>query len=178
MQRYHVALAALLSLAVVGQTAQAANLFKTFTRDFRRNNCWPEPFTQPDRIAVRAPLALMVHNGWRLQNTLSDHHFNEETAQLNEAGELKVQEVLTEAPAQFRTLFVLRDVDPEVTANRLKSVEESAGRLAMEGDSPSVIPVGTKPRGWSADDIDATGRKYRASMPEPRLPERGGGSEK
>ena len=66
-------------------------------RDFKRNNCWPEAFTPADRLATRAPFVLMVNNGWRRQNMLAEHHFEEGTATLNESGELKIRWTMTQA---------------------------------------------------------------------------------
>ena len=71
-------------------------------RDTKRRNCWPEPFTRPDRYAVRAPFALMVSNGWRRQNLLGEHHFVDQGGKLTEAGRLKIRWILTEAPQHHR----------------------------------------------------------------------------
>ena len=50
----------------------------------------------------------MINNGWRVQNTLGDDHFDADTGLLNEAGELKVREILAASPPEHRTVFVLQ----------------------------------------------------------------------
>ena len=77
-------------------------------RDTKRRNCWPKPWVCPDRQAVQAPFAVMVANGWRLQNMLGDHHFAAVTGELTEAAHLKIRWILTEAPQQQRTIYVHR----------------------------------------------------------------------
>jgi hypothetical protein len=105
MQRSALAaLAALSVLALLVLPASAGDqplkrAWNNFCRDFHRNNCWPDPFVVPDRVAVRAPINVMVAQGWKIQNTLGDHHFEGDTAKLTEAGELKVRAVIAQSPA-------------------------------------------------------------------------------
>jgi hypothetical protein len=118
----------------------------------------------------------MIHNGWRMQNTLAAHHFREGTMELTEAGKLKVLWIVTEAPAQHRTIYVERASHPQVTAGRIQNVQIIAAGSSMEGVSPPVFETGIPARGWPADQIDATTRKWYDSAPSPRLPDRSGGS--
>jgi hypothetical protein len=113
----------------------------------------------------------MVANGWRVQNTLSDHHFDLQQNTLNEAGRQKIRAILTEAPMDRRAIFVLRGETPEKTATRIDAAQQFAAQLLPEGGLPEVSEVSIPPRGWSADYIDDIGRKFRASTPSPRLPE-------
>jgi hypothetical protein len=147
----------------------------SFSQDFHRNNLWPEPFIWPDRAAVCAPFAVMVHNGWRLQNTLGAHHFREGTSELTEAGKLKVLWIVTEAPASYRSIYVERAGTPQLTGGRIAAVQAAAAGLAMEGVSPPVFETGIPARGWPADQIDAITRRSMDTMPDPRLPAANGG---
>lgn len=155
--------------------------FKTFAnnmvRDFKRNNCWPEPFVGPDRYSVRAPFALMVHNGWRRQNLLGDYHFEEGTAMLKEVGRLKVRWILTVAPQQHRTIYVHESANPEVTLERIKSVQEVALQYTRSGEIPVIEPTTVDPTGWPAERVDAIDRRWADSIPDPRLPSAQGGQE-
>lgn len=146
-------------------------------RDTKRRNCWPEPFLAPDRDAVRSPFALMVSNGWRRQNLLADHHFIDQTGELNEAGRLKVRWILTEAPQHHRTIYVHKTTDPEVTAARIDNVQQLAAQLVPEGALPLVLETGIPVLGWPASQADMIGRKFEASTPDPRLPDASGGGE-
>src|SRR5690606_25523467 len=121
-------------------------------RDFRRNNCWPEPFVRSDRAAVCAPFNVMIQNGWRLENTLSEHHFERGEAELSRAGVAKIENVLTNAPPEARTIFVLRAATPELTAARIAAVQTTARRYLVAGEQAQVVETLTAPKGTQAND--------------------------
>ncbi|MGH7139833.1 MAG: hypothetical protein ACREHD_29185, partial [Pirellulales bacterium] len=111
-QRSILFVAAILMLLPGGLRAE---WFHSWRRGADRNRCWPAPFLEPDRMAARAPFAVMINNGWRTQNTLGDDHFDTDTGLLNEAGELKVREILAYSPPEHRTVFVLQARDEQET---------------------------------------------------------------
>ena len=151
-------------------------VFRSVARDTKRRNCWPEPFVQPDRYAVRAPLAIMVSNGWRRQNLLGEHHFVDQGGELTEAGRIKVRWTLTEAPLHHRTIYIHRASTPEVRAARIDNVQQFAAELVPDGALPMVLETNITVGGWSASSADMIGRKFDASTPDPRLPEASSGS--
>ena len=169
--------AALVALAVFFAVDRAmANWLtaipESIARDFKRRNCWPRPFSGPDRDAVQAPFTVMVANGWMRQNTLGDHHFLPETGELTEAGKLKVQWIVREAPSQHRAIFVYRSIDAQETQARMNAVAQLAAELAVDGSAPPpVLASNAAPSGWPAERVDAVGRKFQATTPDPRLPE-------
>lgn len=171
------AVAASLLALLLGPGQAQAEWFKKAHRDYRRNVDWPQPFVVPDRIAARAPFGIMINNGWRTQNTLSDDHFDEESGVLNEAGELKVRDILTYAPIEHRTVYVLQARNPQLTDVRNRSVRRFASRLATPSEWPQVSSTKVRPRGWSAEYINTIGTRYNATTPDPRLPpaQSGGG---
>jgi len=148
---------------------------RSVVRDTKRRNCWPEPFVTPDRYAVRAPLNLMVSNGWRCQNLLGDYHFIDQGGELTEAGRMKVRWILTEAPSQHRTIYVHSSGNAELTATRIDNVQQLAAQLVPAGELPLVLETAIPAQGWSAARADVIGRKFDASTPEPRLPEASAG---
>ena len=174
-----IALFSLLSAAhaLPASAGPLGQFFHNVVRDTKRRHCWPEPFLAADRHDVRAPLALMVHNGWRRQNMIGDHHFVDEAAELTQAGQLKVRWILTEAPQQHRTIYVHRAEDAETTAMRLDSVQQLAAKLAPEGPLPQVFVTDIPAEGSSASRVDAIGRRFDSATPDPTLPAAGGGSE-
>jgi hypothetical protein len=176
MRRFFCAALAASSLAAPA-AARADWLHDTYhvmKRDFHRNNIWPEPFNYPDRDAARAPFAVMVHNGWRLQNTLGSYHFHDGSPRLTEAGQLKVEWIMTEAPPQYRTIFVERAESPDATAGRIRAIQAAAGRYLPSGGMAEVYESLVPPRGTPADQIDATARQWQNTIPAPRLPSGGG----
>ncbi len=139
--------------------------------DWHRNNAWPDPFVEVDRRAIRTTMDVMVNNGWRLQNTLPDQLFNPETQELTTAGELKVRWILTQMPAQRRTVFVLRGRTAEITKTRLKSVEKVAATILGDNANTAIAVTDVIPRGGSGDYYERVNRGYDNSVPPPRLPE-------
>ena len=159
--------------------AQQCSAWQAFwhsvARDWKRNNCWPEAFLGPDRVAVRSPFVVMVKNGWRRQNLVADHHFEEGTATLNRSGQLKVRWIMTQAPRQHRTIYVRRAETPEDTAARIAAVQEYGVRFAEDGQLPMVLETNVDTTGWPAARVDMIDRKSLDSAPDPRLPAAGGG---
>jgi hypothetical protein len=169
------ALAAALCVCPLAGATEVQNFFNSCKQDFRRNNAWPEPFIWPDRAAACAPFGVMIHNGWRMQNTLAAHHFREGTDELTEAGKLRVLWIVTEAPPQYRTIYIERADNAEITGGRIRNVSIAAQGLSMDGVAPPVMATGVAARGWPADQIDATTRRWYDTAPDPRLPDRSGG---
>lgn len=139
--------------------------------DWHRNNAWPQPFVQMDRMASCAPFVAMRDNGLNSEFTLGDYHFHPETQMLTEAGQLKVQDIIRRQPEAFDKVFVLRGRDEPSSAIRLDSVQQSLARFIPEGSLPDVRFAEFGPRGVPASHIDAIGRKAQATVPDPRLPE-------
>ena len=165
-----------LACAVPAEANQLCDYWNCIVRDTKRRQCWPRPFVCPDRRDARVPLTLMIHNGWRSQNTLADHHFVAGTGKLTEAGQWKVRWVLSEAPVQHRTIYVHRTDDGELTAARMEETQKLAIQLTRDGRITTVLETSVPPRGWSAAEVDRIGRKFESSMPDPRLPKAEGES--
>ena len=168
-------LAALAPMIVGGfvHTAQAVWVDETahyIKRGYRQNVVWPWPYVCPDRIAVREPFAIMVHNGWRRQNLLGTHHFKPGTNELTTAGELRVHWIMTQAPPERRTIFVERALEPKVTEQRLAAAREYAAHVALNGELPQVAETHLVSEGRPASIVDATNVRYQESMRPPVLP--------
>jgi hypothetical protein len=165
-------LVALFTLAMaVAATAQDGVFYHLVGKDFHRRNCWPQPFVCQDIPTVRAPFAMQVMNGWERQNMIGEHHFDPSNGQLTEAGKLKVQWILLDAPQQHRVLVVRRSGSPETTADRLNALREYALTISGNGSMPNIMTSGMPDEGWPAERIDRVNRKFATSLPEPKLPE-------
>ena len=139
--------------------------------DWHRNNAWPQPFVQMDRLSACSPFVTMRQNGLCSDFTLGQHHFDQDSQTLTEAGRLKVWEILRRQPEGFNQLFVQRGFDEETSAIRLDSVQQTLARMIPSGPLPEVRFTEFVPRGMPASLIDAIGRKAEATTPDPRLPE-------
>jgi hypothetical protein len=142
----------------------------------KRNNFWPEPFVYADRQAAREPFVAMVSNGWQRQNTLGDHHFDEQTGALTEAGRLKVLWILNEAPEQHRNIFVHRAATSQETLVRMQAVEQLVVHAVSSGPLPPVFET-SRPEDLSpAERVDTVWKKFIQGTPEPKLPSSMGGT--
>jgi hypothetical protein len=173
MRRNLLAVLALLASFVCVQSANAAWFEDSYHKvklGYHRNEAWPWPFICPDRAAVREPFRVMVDNGWRRQNLLGPHHFNAETNRLTTAGELRVHWIMTQAPAERRSIFIERAAQPDVTVERLAVVREYASQVAIDGQEPQAFESHLVSEGRPASIVDATNVRFYESMRPPVLP--------
>lgn len=156
MKRFVYGCMAVVALVSAALPAQAGwnEFWERFHVDFHRVNCYPEPFIFGDREAARAPFIAMVNNGWRRQNTLGDQHFDTETNRLNQAGTLKLKEILTENPEQFRSVFVLRTAFSDTTNIRIQSVQETSAQVAPQNGQALVYQTNIAPPNSPGDYQD------------------------
>jgi hypothetical protein len=162
------------ALITLGSAAQLSaeilcEAVDSIARDIKRRQCWPDPFSAPDRATVRAPFTIQVANGWRRQNMLGEFHFTPRSGQLTEAGRLKLRWILTAAPQQHRLVYVHTADTNEETATRIAAVQQLASQIAPN-DLPPIMATSISDDGWPADAVDAIGRKFQSSTPPPRLP--------
>ena len=137
--------------------------------DYHRSNEWPFPFRCADQMAVRQPMAVMVDNGWRRENTLGNEMFDVEKNTLTKAGYIKAHWIVTQAPVQRRTVWVLRGTSQEATTSRVDSVQTALQSL-VTGPLPEVLVTDTPPAGGNGDYLDAVDRAMRSTVQPPRLP--------
>lgn len=173
-RRITLAVSSLVLTLVVCTISTAADYWHRFSTDWHRNNCWPKPFNYSDRDAVRVPFFTMVNNGWQRQTTLGDYHFDGGSQELNQAGRRQLRWILTQAPENRRIVFVQRSTFVDQTAARVDSVQRSAATIIPRGLLPEVVQTHSPPIGMPAELIDPVYRLHASTIPEPRLPERGG----
>ena len=145
--------------------------------DFNRNSAWPEPFQSADRAITRDYWRIQVNNGWRLQNTVGVWFYEEESSELNRAGDLKIKQIVTQNPVNRRTVFVLMGDTQAVTAKRVESVQRAVSKYVPEGPLPQILLTDVDVVGGSGEYYDHIDNAYRQSIPAPRLEGSGGGSE-
>jgi len=143
-------------------------------RDTKRRNCWPEPFVYSDRQLARQVLAIQVAAGWERQNLLSEFHFTSGGADLTEAGRMRVQWILNEAPEQHLQVFVHRANTPQETAARMQAVQRFVAQSAYNPSVPVLESTRTDD-GWPADRINTLSIKAANAAMEPKLMGSSGG---
>lgn len=144
--------------------------------DRARNEAWPQPFLHYEQQSIRNPFAAMVQSGWQVQNTLTEHHFDPETHELNSAGLHMVQTVIRESPEAHRTIFVYTGFNPEETAERMASVRTKVGAWVPENMAPAIVMTTRRPRGIPGSEADSLNRAFQDALPTPSVPVATGGS--
>ena len=171
LRRRSIILTCLVAFCCVSQSRAGWHEFcQRVQLDWHRNNAWPQPFIAHDRIAACSPFVTQAENGWYAASTLSDLNFDFETQMLTEAGELKVRQIVTQHPENYRTVFVVKGHTQRDTEKRTDSVQQTVARIIPDGTLPEVRRVHISPRPWAAEEINAVERAYRSSRPAPRLP--------
>lgn len=187
MRIIHACLVAVLLLANAQCFAQAQGSYGypdqfQWWHDFRhefethrsRMNAWPHPFALEDRELVRTPFRTMADNGWKLQNTLSDHLFTPEKNELTYAGQLKLRWILTQIPPHRRQIYVKEAPSREDTATRVASVYEHMAKISPYAACP-VFVTQIAPRGGDGSYLNDLDQAYKGALPAPTLPGTGSG---
>jgi len=135
-----------------------------------QQNQWPAQFVGQDRVAAKAPFDVMIQNGWRRQNLLGTHHFNEDCTKLTRSGELRVQWILTQAPPEHRQVFIERSLDPDVTQQRIATTNEFAKMVVADGSAIPAQETHILSSGRPAVEVDFVNTQFRKNMRTPALP--------
>jgi hypothetical protein len=139
---------------------------------FHDNAMWPQQYIGPSRRGICQSFDLMVANGWRRHNLLGQHHFERNGNQLSEAGRLKVQWILTQAPSTHRTIFIERTANAEQTAERIEAVQLLAADLST-GAAAEVRETYVRDHGHPAASVDAVFTGFHSNQRAPMLPPSG-----
>jgi hypothetical protein len=169
MRNAYWGLAAGFVLLVLASTAQA-NWWDDIWRDYHRNKNWPQPFVHVDRAQTLVPFAVMQNNGWERENLMGAHHFTPDNTELTEAGRLKAQWILTQAPAHRRTIYVEYAGDAQKTAGRVRALQSLSTNFLPPGMIADVRPSRMMTEGWPASVVDQTNLQFQESRPLPVLP--------
>jgi hypothetical protein len=135
--------------------------------DYARNNCWPQPFRSMDANSVVAPFQVMQNNGWREYNTVAGPFFT--SSGLSDAGQLKVQWIVTQAPQNQRVVYVKSGRTSEETAARVESVQLLVSQLIPTGPLPQILVTDIEPSTSSGAYQTRVARAINDTTPIPRL---------
>ena len=183
MKSLSIGAGALVALVLTCQSARAQygasrspTIIEMFGSGYRANVIWPRQFVPAARRPVLETYAVMVNNGWRRQNLLGDYHFDPKTNELTRAGEMKVQWILTQAPAHRRSVFVQRASNQSETATRIAAVQGYSSQMSPHVGPVSVNDTHIVAEGHSASAVDNMFTGFQANQLPPVLPAATGSS--
>lgn len=134
------------------------------------NSIWPRQYVGPSRRGICQSIEVMTNNGWRRQNLLGPYHFEADGVQLNEAGRLKAEWILTQAPPAQRTIYVQHVTSQQRTAGRVEAVQQFVASLNGMGTAGDVQETYVRDDGYPASMVDAVFTGFKANQPVPMLP--------
>lgn len=144
---------------------------------YHENNLWPAQYVPAARCAVNNAYTAMIRNGWRRQNLLGSHHFEEGSQQLSSAGKLKAKWILTQAPQDRRTVYIERGANEDITAARIAAVHSWAGNQSPTIEPGMVTDTHIVSEGHMAGTVDNIFVGFQANQRPPVLaPSTSGGS--
>ncbi len=130
---------------------------------------WPHPYNCHDQESVFAFTQTHVDNGWILQTTLYEYHFNEETSELNHAGLTHLRWILESAPEQYRSVWVQTGPNRTISDLRLNAVQVASAEMVGPENVPQIMLRVDSPTGRPAQLIDTQYRSFISTMPQPRI---------
>jgi hypothetical protein len=141
--------------------------------DYARNVAWPQPFRAADANAVTAPFDIMRDNGWRENNTIGTTLFTSQHT-LSEAGAIKVQWIVTQAPQNQRIVYVKAGSSDQETNARVESVQLAVSQFIPTGPLPQILVTEIEPTPSSGAYQTLVHRALTKTTPTPRLQKFGG----
>ena len=169
-------LMASLLLALVFSSSDAAaqcsyhpSLCDLYRAGYCANVNWPRMYIPAARRSVCSTYNVMTNNGWRRQNLLGDYHFNEDTNELTQAGKLKVNWILSQAPPRRRSIYVQRGSDVEQTGSRIAAVQDFTSNMSPSVGAVDVNDTHIVAEGSSAGAVDNMFVGFQANQPPPVL---------
>jgi hypothetical protein len=175
MLRSKLACVAMLSVIAANAMAQdyacpptpnsysASNCWHNYWVMWRRNNIWPEPFIYPDRASICNFNTAQINKGWEAQCLLGEPHFEADGTKLSPAGMTKLRSILTQAPMQYRNVYVQRGMTEEITAHRLAAAQQASGEV-MSGPVPEVLVSNMQLNSMPADYVNGVNTWFGGYM--------------
>lgn len=136
---------------------------------FHAAHYWPLPYVCQDRDYVRTVTRMQADNGWRDATTFYHYHFDEETMELNHAGQTHLRWLLIDVPHSHRVAWVQTAETPDISQQRLASLQSEAVRMT---GSDSTLPIMLRPAlayGRPAIEVTTIRRAELGSIPAPRI---------
>lgn len=145
---------------------------------YHANNLWPAQYIPTSRCAVNSAYVAMINNGWRRQNLLGQHHFEEGSGELTKAGKMKAKWILTQAPQDRRMIYVERGEDQSETASRIAAVHSWASNQSPASEQVLVNDTHIVSEGHTAGSVDSIFVGFQTNQPPPVLaPAEGSGGD-
>jgi|SaaInlStandDraft_1057018.scaffolds.fasta_scaffold90819_1 hypothetical protein len=136
---------------------------------FHAAHYWPYPYDVWSRNSVNNMIDAHQQKGWQDATTVYEYHFDTDSNELTDAGNMHIKWILENAPIQYRTLYLQTSAKAGSNDLRMAAVTQVAGRLTAGEQPPSVVFRNTTAYGRPAQEVDSIRRGELQSQPLPRI---------
>lgn len=136
-----------------------------------RNDAWPKPFACQDRMAYYSVWDVMINQGYAQNCVLGSQHFKPESNELNQAGLLKIANLMQNMPSDRRNLLVARDGNDMLAQSRIDHVNQVV--RTYHGHAAENMMIGItdmQPAMMSGVQADAIAKGHLEGLPSPIIP--------
>jgi hypothetical protein len=123
-----------------------------FCAEYYRNEYWPRPYSDLAAQSWREPQILQAENARLQMLSIWDYHFEPDTGRLNAMGKQRLQNIVDQADALGRTIYVRRTQNPQQTQLRVVAVREQLDKLSDTQGLFDVVEANASPSGVSGDE--------------------------
>lgn len=124
--------------------------------EYHRNNDWPFPYSDLAVHAVRQPMDLQAQNARLQMLSLWDYHFDPGTGKLNTMGRRRLEDIVDQATAEERTVYVRRAPTAKETSARLASARTGLQDVVGDETSFQVVEAQIGPSTVTGDEAQRT----------------------
>jgi hypothetical protein len=141
-----------------------------------RNDAWPKPFDCADRQLYHSMFTSMIDGGFEEQCVLCASHFDSESNELNAFGKHAVAGIMQNMPSHRKQVFVTRDSNERVSAERLANVDSVIKTYYGQVAPNASVTYSTKqPASVTGIRADMISQKFVEGQPSPNIPIAAGG---
>lgn len=135
-----------------------------------RNRAWPKPFDCADRQLYFSIWEPMIDAGFEKQCTLTEAHFDPKSGELNRYGQSAIAGIMQNLPLHRKTIFIHRDVDPQVSDQKMNVVRDAVQTWYGLDAATSIAFTDKMPIRSSGNRTEIINRLFNDGTPPPVLP--------
>jgi len=135
-----------------------------------RNQAWPKPFACADRQLYFQMWDPMLETGWKSACVFSQRHFVGETAELNQAGRMKIAAIMRNFPIGQKAFLLEPGQSRGLLEERLAALKNTVENLYGLEQVAEIGVADVVPLKGSGSACEKISEAYQASLPGSLLP--------
>ena len=135
-----------------------------------RNEAWPKPFGCADRQLYFQMWDPMLEAGWKSACVFNQRHFDEGTADLNQAGRMKVAAIMRNYPIGQKAFYLEREMAASLSDERLMTLKNSVEKWFGLSQVTEIGFADVIPLPGNGSRAKAISEGYIKNLPDPVIP--------